>query len=705
VKPYDQLPQDEKLRWLEFLLDHVKDAIVIADGAGRMVYVNHSFEAMTGWPWEEAIGRTSAELLRTDNHPTEFWDGLWTQVTAGQIWEGRIVSRRRDGENFAQWVTIIPFVEADGTVARLVAVRRDISESERREVALTESETRYALAARGANDGLWDWDLHTGELYLSPRWYAQLGEAPTSTIGQPGSWFDRVHSDDLPDLHLAIEAHRAGTNAHLETEYRARLADGSWRWMLVRGIAVRDEDGEAIRIAGSQTDISERKAHEERLLHNALHDALTGLPNRDLFSDRLSHAVRRLRRRPDTSFAVLFVDLDRFKDVNDSLGHSAGDQLLQDVTARLNIVVRPSDTVARLGGDEFTVLVEDIDEAGALILAERIREAVSRSFTIHDLEIFVTASIGVAMGDGQASAEELLLNADRAMYHAKKRGRSQSVVYDASTSGKLRRRLTLQQELLAAVPRGDFEAWFQPVVALLDGRLLGFEALARWGSDPPVAGPDEFIPLAEDLGLIVPLGDLILEQACGLLRRWQDSGYPLPELGICVNLSPRQFTDTKLVNRIEAVLERTGVNPKHLKLEITESTAMTEHTDPIEVCQSLRALGVSIAIDDFGTGYSSLSKLHQLPVQTLKVDQSFVRRLGVDREAKAIVRTILGLAQSLGLDVVAEGIETEAQRLALLELGCLRGQGWLFAKAERADDALRRVFDPAADAFDMPSSI
>ena len=514
-----------------------------------------------------------------------------------------------------------------------------------------------------------------------------------------------MHNDDLSDLRLAIEAHRAGTTEHLEVEYRARCLDGSWRWMLVRGAAVRDEDGEATRIAGSQTDISERKAHEVRLLHNALHDALTGLPNRELFNDRLGHAVRRLRRRQDASFAVLFVDLDRFKDVNDSIGHSAGDILLQEVTSRLRGVVRPSDTVARLGGDEFTVLVEDIDQAGAMHLAERIREAIAQPFSVQSFELFVTASIGVAMGDADGSAEELLRNADRAMYHAKKRGRAQSVVYDVSTSGKLQRRLVLQQELRVALPRGEFEAWFQPIVSLLDGRVLGFEALARWGANPAVASPAEFIPLAEELGLIVPLGEAILEQACVLLRRWQDSEGPPPELGVTVNLSPRQFVDAQLVDRVAAILERTGADPQYLKVEITESTAMTRHTNPVEVCQGLRALGVSIAIDDFGTGYSSLSQLHRLPVQTLKIDQSFVHRLGVDHEARAIVRTILSLGQSLGLQVVAEGVETQEQRHALLELGCLRGQGWLFGRAEPADVALARAVAPADESFGLPSVI
>ena len=705
MKPYDQLPPAEKLEWLELVLEHVQDAIVLGDPGGRMVYVNRAWQEMTGFTFEEAVGRTPSQLIRGDHHPPEFWRSLDEQLAGGQAWEGRIVSRHRDGESLSQWVRLVPICDPSGSVTRIVAVRRDMTEADRREEALGASEARYALAALGSNDGLWDWDFRSAELYLSPRWYSQLGESAVATKGSSDAWFDRVHTDDLSDLRLAIEAHRAGTADQLEFEYRARRADGSWGWMLVRGVAVRDEDGEAIRMAGSQTDISERKAHEDRLVHNALHDALTGLPNRELFSDRLGQAVRRLRRRPEATFAVLFVDLDRFKDVNDTIGHSAGDLLLQEVTRRLQEAVRPSDTVARLGGDEFTVLVEEIDQAGALTLAERIRETVALPFVLDSLELFVTVSIGVALGHADASAEELLRHADRAMYHAKKRGRAQSVVYDAATSGKLQRRLVLQQEMRVALPRGEFEAWFQPIVALLDGRLLGFEALARWGTDPHVASPVEFIPVAEELGLIVQLGDFIMEQACTLLRRWELAEGPEPEMGICVNLSPRQFVDANLVERVGAVLRRTGADPKHLKLEITESTAMTKHTNPLEVCESLRALGVSIAIDDFGTGYSSLSQLHRLPVQTLKIDQSFVRRLATDHEARAIVRTILGLGESLGLQVVAEGIETQEQRRALLELGCLHGQGWLFGRAEVADAALRRALGQSDDAFDLPSVI
>lgn len=686
-------------------MDNVRDSIVLADTDGRLFYVNAGWEEMTGWSYEESVGKTPKELIASGVHDDRYLTRADETLAAGEVWQGRIVSRRRDGELFAQWATVVPVLDKSNKVTRYVGIRRDISDTEQKDEALEASEARYALATRGSNDGLWDWDFRSGELYLSARWYVQLGEADSPTNGPPDAWFDRVHAEDLSDLRLAIEAHRAGASDQLEAEYRIRTSVGEYRWMLVRGVAVRNEDGEAIRMAGSQTDITDRKEHEQRLMHNALHDALTGLPNRELFADRLRHSVRRLRRRPDATFAVLFVDLDRFKDVNDSIGHTAGDRLLQDVTGRIAEVIRPEDTLARLGGDEFTVLVEDIDQPGAMALAERIRESLSIPFELESLQLYVTASIGIAMCDVGASAEELLRNADRAMYHAKKRGRAQSVVYDVSTSGRLQRRLVLQQQLRAALPRGEVEAWFQPVVSLLDGRLLGFEALARWGHDPAVASPAEFIPLAEELGLIVPLGRSILEQACELLKRWEDSDVPPPELGVCVNLSPRQFVDPSLVRTISDTVANSGVNPAHLKVEITEGTAMTKHSDPVDVCQQIRDLGVTIAIDDFGTGYSSLSQLHALPVQTLKIDQSFVRRIDEDHEARAIVRTILSLGQSLGLQVVAEGVETSQQRRALLELGCLRGQGWLFGKAEPADVALRRIVNSEEQQFDLPSVI
>ena len=700
--PYDQLSDAEKLDWLEHLLEHITDSVVLSDDRGRMLYVNPAWQRMTGYTAEEAIGRTSTALLRSDAHDDAFWDDLWQHLQSGQVWEGEIISRHKDGEPIRQITTVIPTTNEDGSIRRLIAVRRDISQLAAREGALRRSEERYALAARGANDGLWDWDLTGRQLYLSPRWHGQLGGAQEPSLGRPSDWLDLVHPDDLAGLQQAIDEHLQGETEALQWEYRTRARDGSWRWMLARGLAVRDQEGKPTRMAGSQTDVTAAKDAQRQLLHNALHDPLTGLANRALFMDRLAHAVTRLKRTPG-QFAVLFIDLDRFKPVNDSSGHDTGDRLLRSVAARIRRVMRPSDTLARLGGDEFTVLVEDIDDEGAVSLAERLREALSEPYRLSTGRFSVGASIGVALGDAETTPDEVLRNADRAMYLAKQRGRGRSVLHDERQSGRLARRLMMERALGPAISHGEIEAWFQPVVSLLDGRILGFEALARWPTSGLGATPVEFVPLAEETGLISQLGHSIVEQACAFLKSWVAAAARPPELGVAVNLSPRQFNDERLVDELQGLTSESGVDPKLLKLEITESTAMGSPETAVQTCHRLRALGLSIAIDDFGTGYSSLGWLHRFPVQSLKIDRSFVGRLGIDRESRAIVRTVVGLAQTLDLRIVAEGVETQEQRRMLLELGCVRGQGWLFAAAEPAEVALARALRCEDEPFAAPS--
>ncbi len=702
MRPYDQLSDAEKLHWLEELLEHLTDSVVLADGDGRMLMVNAAWERMTGYTAAEALGRTPSELLASGVHDAAFWIDLRTELEAGRRWEGDIVARRKDGTLLSCRTTLIPSLASDGSLDRVVTVRRDFTETEARGEALRRSEERYALAAQGANDGLWDWDLTGRHLYLSPRWHGQLGRRPASTLGRPTDWLDLVHPDDLAGLQQAIDDHLRGETDTLQWEYRTRAQDGTWRWMLARGVAVRGEDGRPTRMAGSQTDVTATKDAQRQLLHNALHDPLTGLANRALFMDRLTHAVKRLERAPG-QFGVLFIDLDRFKPVNDSSGHETGDRLLRAVAARIRRVMRPSDTLARLGGDEFTALVEDIDDEGALRLAERLREALSEQYRLSTGSFSVGASIGVAVGDGSTAPDEVLRNADRAMYLAKQRGRGQSVLHDEKQSGRLVRRLLLERALGPAIAKGEIEAWFQPIVSLLDGRVLGFEALARWPGGGLEASPAEFVPLAEETGLISQLGHSIFEQSCAFLERWVSSATRTPELGVAVNLSPRQFNDQGLAEDLQALIDGAGVDPTLIKLEITESTAMGSPESAVQICHRLRALGLSIAIDDFGTGYSSLGWLHRFPVQSLKIDRSFVGRLGVDREARAIVRTVVGLAQTLDLRIVAEGVETQEQRRMLLELGVVRGQGWLFAAAEPPDHALARALGRPEEPFAAPS--
>ena len=549
--------------------------------------------------------------------------------------------------------------------------------------ALRLSEERYALAVRGANDGLWDWNLTTDRIYFAPRWKSMLGYEEDQIADSPSEWFGRVHDLDVDRVRAEVADHFSGQTSQLQTEHRMLHDDGTYRWVLTRGLAVRDATGKAVRAAGSQTDITQRKAAEDRLLHDAFHDALTGLPNRALLLDRLSHSLLRMKRRPDYRFAVLFLDLDSFKVVNDSLGHQTGDQLLIALSRRLEECMREGDTVARLGGDEFIILLDDVeDPRDVLNLAARALQDLQAPFTLNGHELVTTASIGITMsGPNYDSAEVLLRDADIAMYQAKARGKADFVVFDEAMHTNAVTRMKLEADLRQAVLRQEFRLVYQPIISLLTGKVSGFEALIRWDhAERGIVYPDEFIPLAEETKLILPMGLWVLREAAEQLKRWQETRPIHPPLSISVNLSCRQFFQPDLVYQIEHILLATGLDPRCLRLEITESAIMEQIETALAALAKLKALGIRLAIDDFGKGYSSLSYLHQFPCDVLKIDRSFIARMGAGGENTEIVRTIVSLAQSLGLDVVAEGVETLDQLAHLRDLGCHHGQGYLFAK-------------------------
>ncbi|HKC24583.1 MAG TPA: EAL domain-containing protein [Thermoanaerobaculia bacterium] len=584
-----------------------------------------------------------------------------------------------------------------GNLARLVpAIEREIRDAHERETrrraesALFESEERYALAARGANDGLWDWDLRTRLIYFSSRWKLMLGFADDEIGDGVEEWFSRVYREDAPRLKTQIVAHLNGETVHFENEHRMEHRDGSWRWMLSRGLAVRDEKGIAYRMAGSQTDITERKLAEEQLLHDAFHDALTGLPNRALFLDRLGLALERSRRR-DGRFAVLFVDLDRFKMVNDGLGHVAGDSLLVAVSQRLLAFVHPGDTLARFGGDEFTILLDEVGGAeDAVRTAEGIQGELSRPFDLPaGREVFTTASVGIALSDGRyQTADELLRDADTAMYRAKAQGRARYVLFDAGMHTRAVELLTLETDLRRALERDELSVYYQPIVSIETGRLSGFEALVRWRH--PQRGlvlPSEFIGFAEESGLVVPLGAWVLKEACRQTAAWLRAAGADPPLTVSVNVSARQLARPELGDEVEAALEESGLPASSLRLEITESLTVQGADAAPATLARLRGLGIELYVDDFGTGYSSLGTLQMLPVDKLKIDSSFVARLEANEGSRELVRTILALARNLGLGVIAEGVETEGQRRLLGALGCEQAQGFLFARPLTAEEA------------------
>jgi diguanylate cyclase (GGDEF)-like protein/PAS domain S-box-containing protein len=558
------------------------------------------------------------------------------------------------------------------------------------EKALRESEERYALAARAANDGLWDWDLTKDKIYFSPRWKSMLGWEEHEIGDSPEEWFSRIHPDDVERVRADICAYLDELAAHYEDEYRILHRDGNYLWMLGRAFTVRDENGKAYRMAGSQTDITRGKVV----------DVLTGLPNRVLFMDRLGRAFDRARRRKDKTLALIFLDLDDFKLVNDSLGHLVGDQLLVAIAGRLESTVRSGDsvarfgrnqTIARLGGDEFTILLEEIPGVlDATRVAERISKELSEPFVISGQELFSSASMGIAVFNPlYQNPEELLRDADTAMYSAKSLGKGRFEIFDANMRANTIARLQLETELRKALERKEFENHYQSIVSLKTGEIFGFEALVRWRQ--PTRGlvsPGEFIPVAEETGLIVPLGKWVLETAAQQLQIWQARFPEQPPLWISVNLSARHFLQPELLDQCRQILDQTQLSHSTLSLEVTESAMMPNPEFAIEVMGRLKELGIKIALDDFGTGYSSLSYLHRFPLDSLKIDRSFVSHMMDDDE---IVRTIITLGRNLGLKVIAEGVETEEQSERLLELGCEFAQGYYFSvplNAQQASDLL-----------------
>jgi diguanylate cyclase (GGDEF)-like protein/PAS domain S-box-containing protein len=565
------------------------------------------------------------------------------------------------------------------------------------------SEERNKLALQGANDGIWDWDVSADKIYFSSRWKAMLGYSEHEVGDARGEWLGRVHADDRSALTQALDAHLADDGGeHFEFEHRIRHRDGEYRWMLARGIAVRDAEGTATRVVGSQTDVTDRREAERRLQHDALHDALTGLPNRVLFLDRLDQSIRRARRHhPEGCAAVLFLDLDRFKVVNDSLGHQAGDQLLQSVARRLEGALRPNDTVARLSGDEFTLLLDDVSDAReAAMIAERVQQSLRAPFELGGRELFVGASIGIALATADSKPSEVMRDADVAMYRAKGDGKGRHAVFDAAMHAQVMRRLDMEGELREALESGALRVAYQPIVQTATGRIVGFEALCRWpeGSTGR-AEPADFMAIAEETGLVVPLGRWMLETACAQLAQWRE----LPAgagLTIGVNVSARQLAESGFVSMLRGVLRHSGLDARALRLEVKESDLARGRGDEAVrrvLEQTLEQAGVRTHIDDFGTGASSLRLLHRFPGDAIKISRGLVGGIGHDAGAFEIVRAIVGLAHNLGLEVIAEGVETREQLEYLKVLGCEFAQGFQVSAAVPAAEA-RELLDTGVPA-------
>ena len=664
------------------IIESLNEGMFVLSPAGVVELWNDAIERMTGLAREDVLNR---ELLKAVPAflKTAVGPAIAETLQGAPASELPHVEFVAAGTRRVLHVRLLPFA---GGLTGFVS---DITDRAAAEEALRVSEERYALALAGANDGIWDWDLSTDVMYFSSRWQAMFGLTPEDISASPLEWFGRVHPEDLAALKAAIAAHCSDQSGHFEHEHRVRHRDGSYRWVLCRGVGV-GADGQVVRMAGSLTDVTEWHVAHDQLREAALHDPLTGLPNRALFVALLERALAQSRRTGNRLFGTLFIDVDRFKAVNDSLGHFVGDQLLIAVTKRLQACIRGGDVIARMGGDEFTVLLNEVRHPAEVTLtATRLKESFTMPFELEGHQVFVTASIGVALSStGYTRAEDILRDADTAMYRAKALGRNRQEIFDLSMRARAMDRLNLENDIRQGVERGEFHLSYQPIVSLETEQLVSFEALIRWTRrDGRVLMPSDFVPLAEETGLIDLVGIWSLREACRQLAAWTHHLASAAQLRVTVNVSSRQLMHPEFVDHVATAVRDAGIRPDSLCLEITETTLIHSLDLAANVLGGLRALGVQVFLDDFGSGYSSLSYLHRFPVNALKIDRSFISSLADTCDRPAIVESIVGLARSVGANVVAEGVETREQLRRLRQIGCGYAQGFLFSEPLTANAA------------------
>lgn len=560
-------------------------------------------------------------------------------------------------------------------------LKREINERIQAEEALAKSEEQFRLTFELAPIGMALLQLDGRFLRVNRALCGVLGYTANELLSR--FWQDITHPDDRTAGLIATKQLFQEEISHFQIESRY-LTKGSKVIHAVLAITlVRDSQGKPLHFIAQTVDITDRKHAEEQLIHDALHDSLTGLPNRTLFMERVERSIEHAKRHKDYQFAVLFIDFDRFKLINDSLGHLVGDQLLCAIARLLEECLRTTDTVARLGGDEFTILLEDIkDIQDATRIADRIARALMSPLSLQGQEVFTSASIGIATSDtGYDRGADVLRDADIAMYRAKERGKSRYEVFDQAMHARTLRLLQLETDLRRTIEHQELRIYYQPITSLISGTLIGFEALIRWQHpEQGLVCPDEFIPIAEETGLIVPIGHWVLHEACRQMRAWQTKFPSASDLKIGVNLSGKQLREVDLLEQIDRVLGETGLDAQNLQLEITESMLMDNAEAVTDLLSKIRARKIRLSVDDFGTGYSSLSYLHRFPVDTLKIDRSFVSRIGIQGENLEIVRAIVSLARNLNMSAIAEGVETAEQLDQLRTLGCEFGQGYFFAR-------------------------
>jgi diguanylate cyclase (GGDEF)-like protein/PAS domain S-box-containing protein len=683
---------------LSLIVEQVGVGVAVVDNDANFLYANATFAAMHGCTVEQLRAKQYKGSVFSD--PSE-WNGpvqtLMQDTLATGVGRAEVTRRRIDGSTFAAHVTLSLLRSEQGTLVGRIMVVADITERHQAQERLRRNERRLADAQDIARLGSWEWHPSTGVAAWSSQMFRIAGQPP-GLAPSFEKYLLQVHPDDRylveQAMGVALEGRQPFAFSH-----RIVLPEGAERFIRVRGEVVLDDDGQ-LMMQGTAQDVTEEMQSQSllrvanaRLQELATTDALTGLPNRALFADRLEQTIAQARREGRT-IAMLFLDLDRFKNINDSLGHHCGDYVLVEVSRRLLGAVRDGDTVARLGGDEFALLLSGAtNPEKAATAAERVLASLRPSIVSAGTEFFVTASIGVAVWpDDCTSTAELLQHADGAMYRAKAAGGNRFEMFDASMTVAVRQRLDVESDLRRAVDSGQFFLRYQPQIDMVSGQAVAVEALVRW--DHPARGevmPGEFISLAEDTALIIPIGAWVLGQACRQAARWRAELPGRPPMRMGVNVSSRQLAHPGFVTLVRQTLAETGTPACDLELEITESTLISDSGPAVEALQTLRQLGVGIAIDDFGTGYSSLSYLRRFPVDRLKLDMSLIAGLGRgDDSAKrgdgALVAAAINLAHALGVQAVAEGVENVDQVKALVAFGCELGQGYLWTKPLLADD-------------------
>ncbi|MGK7935183.1 MAG: EAL domain-containing protein [Xenococcaceae cyanobacterium] len=679
--------QEERFRQIA---ENVREVFfMISAQTDEMLYISPTYEKVWGRSCQSLYENPQSWLSAI--HPEDSLRALATietQFRTGDEFEEEYRIVRPDNSVRWIWVRAFPIRDDRGEVNRFVGVAEDITKRKEAEEALKKSEEQFRLTFELAPIGM--------AITTLDGKFKRVNQALCDSLGYTSqellqlSFTEISHPEDV-ELHLSLEKKLAeGREEDFQIEKRYLAKDNRVVDTLLKVVIVRDSNGKPLHFNNQILDITERKKMERQLLHDALHDSLTKLPNRALFMDRLEQQLKRTITQQDYEFAVLFLDIDRFKIVNDSVGHLIGDKLLIEIARRLEQCINPTDTVARLGGDEFTILLENIQSIEeATLVAERIYHALVLPFKLDSYELFVSASIGIALSsDGYDKPEDILRDADLTMYSAKERGKARYEVFDPSLHKLAIKRLQLETDLRRGLERQEFQIYYQPITSLVTGNLSGFEALARW--QHPTKGmisPTEFIPIAEETGLILSLGSWLLKEACKQLRHWQVKYNLHPPLKISVNLSGKQLKEPGLVNQIEEILAETGLDGRFLKLEITESILMDNLETATNILLALREKKIQLSIDDFGTGYSSLSYLHRFPVDTLKIDRSFIDQIQSNQGNSAIVKAIVTLAHVLNMDVIAEGIETTSQLAQLKLLKCEHGQGYYFSKPLTKEEA------------------